>query len=194
NILANTMAFGNLIVRNPPAPGETIGSISHVLTTWQNLTVGEYKGYDFNIRWVLPRNNLGEFRMDLSATYLDSVEGTVATGALVDSDGNYNTPLTRGAGTLAWKNRDWAAALHVTYIGSYSVLNSGRTGLPDIKRQVVYSPQIAYSGFWNSTITLGVRNVFNDDPPIDPADSKLVNENMNLVEPAYWYVRWSKEW
>lgn len=193
-ILSNTAAFGNLIVRNPAAPGETVGSISHVVTTWQNLTQGEYKGYDFNIRWVLPRNELGEIRMDLSATYLSSVEGTVATGALVDGDGNYNTPLTRGSGTLAWKKGDWAASLFVTYIGGYTTLNSGRVGLPAVKHQVVYNPQVAYRGFWNSTITVGVRNALDKAPPIDASDAKLANENLNLVEPAFWYVRWSKEW
>jgi outer membrane receptor protein involved in Fe transport len=193
-ILANLGAFGNLVLRNPPAPGETVGTISAVQTTWQNLTTGEYKGYDFNIRWVLPRTELGEFRTDLSATYLDSVEGTVATGALVDTDGNYNFPLTRGSATLAWKKNDWAASLFVTYIGKYSTAGSGRVGLPDVAQQVIYSPQVAYRGFWNSTITLGVRNVFDKAPPLDPADSKLANENVNLVEPAFWYLRWSKEW
>lgn len=193
-ILANTAAFGNLIVRNPAAPGETVGTISHVVTTWQNLTVGEYKGYDLNLRWVLPRNELGEFRLDVSATYLSSFEGTAATGALIDNDGNYNNPLTRGSGTLAWKKGDWAASLFVTYIGSYSTLNSGRVGLPDVGRQVVYNPQVAYKGFWHSTVTIGVRNVFDKAPPVDASDSKLANENLNLVEPAFWYVRWSKEW
>ncbi|HEY1110679.1 MAG TPA: TonB-dependent receptor [Opitutaceae bacterium] len=193
-ILANTAAFGNLIVRNPAAPGETIGTISHVVTTWQNLTVSEYKGYDLNMRWVLPRNELGEFRLDLSATYLSNFENTAATGALIDNDGNYNNPLTRGSGTLAWKKGDWAASLFVTYIGKYSILNSGRVGLPDVGSQVVYNPQVAYKGFWNSTLTVGVRNVFDQAPPLDPSDSKLTNENVNLVEPAFWYVRWSKEW
>jgi hypothetical protein len=36
--------------------------------------------------------------------------------------------------------------------------------------------------------------VFNKAPPIDLSDSKLVNENVNHVEPAFWYMRWSKEW
>lgn len=192
-VLANLNAFGNLVLRNPAAPGESVGSINAVQTTWQNLTNGEYKGYDFNVRWILPRNELGEFRMDLSATYLDSVEGTSATGALVDTDGNYNFPLTRGSATLAWKKRDWAASLFVTYIGEYSTLSTGRV-LPDIGDQIVCNPQIAYRGFWNSTITLGVRNVFNKRPPIDLSDSKLANENVNLIEPAFWYLRWSKEW
>jgi hypothetical protein len=39
-----------------------------------------------------------------------------------------------------------------------------------------------------------VRNVFDRAPPIDPADSKLMNDGANYAEPAFWYVRWSKEW
>ncbi len=192
-VLANLNAFGNLVTRNPAAAGESVGTISSVATTWQNLTTGEYKGYDFNIRWILPRHELGEFRLDLSATYLDSVEGTVSTGALVDSDGNYNFPLTRGTATLAWKKNNWAASLFVTYIGGYSTLTSGLI-TPPVDRQIVFNPQVAYRGWWNSTFTLGVRNALNHAPPVDPSDSKLVNENVNLVEPAFWYLRWSKEW
>jgi hypothetical protein len=60
--------------------------------------------------------------------------------------------------------------------------------------QIVVNPQVAYKGFWNSTITLGVRNALDGNPPRDLSDSKLLNENVNYVEPAFWYMRWSKEW
>jgi outer membrane receptor protein involved in Fe transport len=40
---------------------------------------------------------------------------------------------------------------------------------------------------------VGVRNVFDKDPPRDLSDAKLVNESTNYVEPAFWYMRLSKE-
>ncbi len=189
-ILGNLTAFGGLIDRNPPAAGETVGVISAVRTSFQNLSEGEYEGFDFNIRWILPRNEWGEFRGELSATYAKNVEFTTATGVLVDYDGNYSFPQMRSTATLAWKRKDWAASIFVTHIGSYL----DNFGIAEISDQYVVNPQIAYKGFFNSTITIGVRNVLDKNPPRDLSDSKLANENVNLIEPAFWYVRWSKEW
>jgi outer membrane receptor protein involved in Fe transport len=193
-ILANLAAFGNLVLRNPPAAGQTVGTINGVLTTWQNLSTAEYEAYDFNVRWVLPKNDLGQFRMDLSATYASTFEGTGSTGVAFDGDADYGFPLWRGTATLAWNKGDWAASIFATYTGNYTTAGSGLAGLPDVGEQWIVSPQFAYKGLWNSTITVGVRNIFDRAPPIDPADSKLVNENVNNVEPLFAYVRWSKDW
>lgn len=194
NILSNLNAFSHLVVRNPAVGTDTVGTISAVLTTWQNLSRGEYEGYDFNTRWVLPENQWGNFRLDLSATYIHSQEATNGAGVLVDGDADWNTPLWRGSATMAWNKGNWAASVFVNYIGSYSTLGSGFVGLPDVGEQWLVSPQVSYKGFWDSSITVGVRNVFDRDPPLDPSDSKLVNENVNYVEPMFVYVRWSKDW
>jgi iron complex outermembrane recepter protein len=189
-VLNNLTAFGNLVLRNPAAPGESVGTINSIFTTWQNLTVGEYEGFDFNVRWIQPTTELGQFRYELSATYLRNLEFTSATGVLVDYDGEYSYPHFRGTATLAWKRKNWAASLFVHHIGEYM----DNFAIARISSQYVLNPQVAYQGFWGSTITFGVRNVLDKRPPRDLSDSKLVNENVNYVEPAFWYLRWSKEW
>jgi len=193
-ILGNLAAFGNLVVRNAPAPGETVGTINGVLTTWQNLSTADYEAWDFNVRWVLPKMRYGQFRFDLTATYAETVEGTGSTGLPFDTDGNYSFPLWRGNGTIAWSHGDWSASVHTTFIGRYSTAGSGLAGLPDVGEQVQFNPQVAYRGYKGYTFTVGVRNVLDSAPPVDPSDSKLVNENVNLVEPAFWYVRVSRDW
>lgn len=189
-IFNNLAAFGHLVTRNPPLAGETVGTISSVSATWQNLSRGEYEGFDFNVRWILPRNEWGEFRGEISATYLRNLEFTSATGVLVDYDGEYSYPHLRSNLTLAWKKKDWAASVYINHIGNYN----DNLGIAHISDQYVVNPQVAYKGFWNSTITLGARNVLDKAPPRDLSDSKLVNENTNYVEPIFVYVRWSKEW
>jgi iron complex outermembrane receptor protein len=193
-ILGNLAAFGNLVLRNPPAAGQTVGTISGVVTTWQNLASGQTAAWDFNARWVLPKNRFGQFRAEVNATYAQVNEGIGATGVPFDQDGNYNTPNWRGNSTLAWTKDNWSASLHTTYIGSYTTAGSGLVGVPDVNSQVQFNPQVAYRGLWGTNVTVGVRNALNTRPPMDPSDSKLVNENVNLVEPAFWYVRVSKDW
>jgi outer membrane receptor protein involved in Fe transport len=193
-ILGNLTAFGNLVLRNPPAAGQTVGTINGVFTTWQNLSSAQYEAYDFNARWVLPRHNLGQLRVNLSATYAATYEGIGSTGAAFDGDGDYNFPLWRGNATLAWSKGNWASSVYVTYIGEYTTGGSILNGAPDVGEQWLVNPQIAYKGLGHSTLTVGVRNVFDREPPVDPSDSKLVNENVNFVEPMFIYVRWSKDW
>jgi len=189
-ILGNLAAYGNLVLRNPPAAGETVGTISGVRTSFQNLGSGEYKGYDMNVRWILPKNDLGNFRFEVSGTYIHSSESTSATGVLVDADAEYAQPLFRGTATVAWNRGDWAASVYTTYIGKYMDFFQ----IAQIEDQYVVSPQISYRGWMDTTITVGVRNILNQDPPIDLSDSKLFNENTNWGEPAFWYVRMSKDW
>ena len=151
----------------------------------QNLNDAEYEAYDFNLRWVLPENGLGQFRFETSWTHLVNFDfnGT-------DQDGTYSFPLNRGNFTAAWNKGDWAASIFVNYIGSYE----DNFAIGDIKEQFVVNPQVAYSGFKDTKITLGVRNALNDAPPLDISDSKLINENTNYVEPLFWYMRVSKDW
>jgi iron complex outermembrane receptor protein len=186
-ILGNT-AFNSLVVRNPAVSGETVGTISHVLATWQNLSEGNYEGYDFNARWVLPKREIGQFRIDLSGTYLANQDITSATGALVDLDGEYSYPQFRGTATLAWNKGNWAASVFVQHIGEY--LDNFQ--IARISAQYVVNPQISYKGLWGSNVTLGVRNVFDKAPPRDLSDTKLINENTNHAEPFFWYVRVAK--
>jgi iron complex outermembrane receptor protein len=182
-------AFFNLVDRDPAAPGETVGTISAVRTTWQNLSRGEYQGYDFDVSWIIPQNELGQFRINLAATYIANQEATIATGELLDLDGEYSYPQFRGTGTLAWSRGNWAASIFVHHIGEYM----DNFGLARISAQTVVNPQIAYKNFFGATLTVGARNIFDKDPPRDLSDSKLVNESTNFVEPLFWYVRLSKQ-
>lgn len=187
-ILANP-AFANLVDRNPAAPGESVGTISAVRTTWQNLSQGKYEGYDFDVSWILPKNEMGQFRFNVAATYIANQEATAATGELIDLDGEYAYPQFRGTATIAWSRGDWAASLYVHHIGEYL----DNFGIARISAQTIFNPQIAYKKFFGTTLTVGARNIFDKDPPRDLSDSKLVNESTNYAEPLFWYVRVSKQ-
>lgn len=196
-ILNNTAAFGNLVLRNAPAPGETVGTILAVLTNYQNLSYATYEGYDFNVRWSLPRYSWGQLRMNASATYIAERSNIGATGVYTEFGGDYSTPLVRGNTSLTWSKGDWTASIYGSYIGHYTMQGSGISNAatrPDAKAQWVWSPQVAYRGFAKSTITVGIRNVFDKAPPVSVGDSSLVNENVNYVEPLFWYVRWGRDW
>lgn len=184
-ILDNLDLFGDLVIRNAPAPGETVGTISSVITTFQNLTTGRYEGFDFGVSWDHNFPTLGRVRANLAATMINSRlrEGT-------EFAGTYSEPEWRGTATIAWNRGDWASSLFVTYIGAYDQLFTDG----DVNEQWLFNPQVAFSGFMDTTITLGVRNAFNKAPPLDQSDTTLTNPSINNIEPAFWYLRFSKDW
>ena len=185
DILSDLDSYSDLVLRNTPAPGETIGTINGVLTTWQNLNEATYSAYDFNVRWVLPENSLGQFRFEASWTYLADYDFNG-----LDQDGTYNLPLNRGNFTMAWKKGDWSTAIYVNHIGAYE----DNFAIQDVGEQVLINPQIAYSGYEDTKITFGVRNALDRAPPRDLSDAKLVNEGVNNPEPLFWYLRVSRNW
>jgi iron complex outermembrane recepter protein len=183
-ILANLELFGDLVLRNPPAPGESVGTIDSVITTFQNLATAEWEGWDFGVSWDHSFPSAGRIRGSLAATYVDNYifEG-------FEYAGTYNYPKWRGTAALAWNRGDWASSLYVTYIGKYDQLFTEG----DVNEQWLFNPQVAYSGFRDTTITVGVRNVFDKAPPLDQSDTTLTNPAINNIEPAFWYVRVSRD-
>jgi iron complex outermembrane recepter protein len=183
-ILANLELFGDLVLRNPPAPGESVGTIDSVITTFQNLATAEWEGWDFGVSWDHSFPSTGRIRASLAATYVDNYifEG-------FEYAGTYNYPKWRGTAALAWNRGDWASSLYVTYIGKYDQLFTEG----DVNEQWLFNPQVAYSGFRDTTITVGVRNVFDKAPPLDQSDTTLTNPAINNIEPAFWYVRVSRD-
>lgn len=186
---AGTPFWDQFITRNPPAAGESIGTIAFVSTQWQNLDKNETQGVDIALQYTMNTDNAGSFRFKLEATYVDSYEFTDSFGEVNEFAGTYLQPQWRGAATIAWNYGDWAAALFVDYTGEFDDFSG-----EEIKGYWRFNPQIAFSGWYDSTITVGVRNVFNEEPPLDPEDTSFRAVQIHNIEPAFGYVRWSKDW
>jgi iron complex outermembrane receptor protein len=190
--LAGDPAFTSLVVRNPPTDGSGIGTIQFVQTAWTNAAVRKYQGYDFNIRYQFDTNNLGRFRLQTSATYLDELSFGGPNNA-----GTRLLPRTRGNFTAAWSRGDWAASLFVNYIG-YRYGTGQLSGTAKVTNdryssQVIVNPQVSYSGLFRTKLTLGVRNVLDRDPPLDYGEAERWTPGVNNPEPLFWYLRASRE-
>lgn len=184
-ILENENAFPGLVVRNPPTAGETVGIINYIIDTYQNIDTQTYKGVDIALRYDLKSTRAGNFRFVVDSTYLHSLTYNDSETA-----GHYNAPRFRANFTTDWRKKNWSAALLVSYLGRYANY-SGIKG--NISSQVMVNPQITYSGFYHTEITLGARNVLDRDPPLDLHSSTAYNNNINDPEKAFVYVRVSKD-
>ena len=182
--------FDQFITRLPPGPGETVGVISFVSTQWQNLDAQDTQGVDMAVQYTFNTDNWGEFRFKVEATYVDEFTFVDSFGQKQEWAGTWNQPQWRGNGTVAWKYGDWAASLFIDYVGEYQELYFDT----DVKGYWRFNPQVAFSGWYDTTITFGVRNVFDEEPPVDTASTNTRNESLHNIEPAFWYLRLRKDW
>ncbi len=102
--------------------------------------------------------------------------------------------------TLDWDRKPWAATLVQTRRAGYTDHNFD---LPSgfAPRQVapylIWDAQVAYSGVADLTLVLGVRNVFDRDPPAsNQVASFQVGYDPSYADPRgrAWYLRANYRW
>jgi len=178
------------------AAGFTVGTLDFIATDWFNANNQIYEGYDLGLGYTYNHKRWGNFRLGASATYAEewSRQNINSIGAIttIDIDGTDSIPLWRGNATLSWTRGDWAASLFVTYVGDYPQQGFGLPQL-DTEEQWRYNPQVSFSGLWKTRFTVGVRNVLDDAPPVYLSGQTGYNSGVNPAEPAFWYVRASRE-
>ncbi len=190
----NPTEFAQFVVRGPPEPGETVGIVNFVRTTWENISERKYKGWDFDVRYEFDTDAAGRFRLQATATYLEEL----SFGG-PNQSGTRLLPKWRGNFNANWRYADWSASVFVNYIHSRSGTDSVRASdgarLTNARyaSQITVNPSVTYSGFLDTRITLGVRNVFDKTPPLDYGEATRYTGGVNLWEPAFWYLRVTRD-
>ncbi len=180
------------------AAGFTVGIIDFVANDWINANKQINEGWDFGVNYNKNVKDWGNFSLGATATYLgkferQSVSSLGATTA-IDIDGTDSVPLWRGSATFGWRNGNWAASVFINYIGGYPAqFFTGPGTEPDTKAQWRVNPQVGFMTPWKTKVTVGVRNALNQAPPRYLSSQFGYNPTINSTEPAFWYVRLSRE-
>lgn len=199
--------FDQFIVRDEPTEDDEAaglpGKLLFVETDWQNLDQQDTSGVDIGLSYTRQTETMGQFRFNVRGTYVDEFKFSSLD---FDEDGNqvsvteyfagtWTQPNWRANGTIAWKYADWGASLFIDFYGEYEQLDSDdQEAHGNVKAYWRFNPQVSYSGFWDTTVTVGMRNMFNEAPPIDLGDVTNVNNSLHDAEPRFLYMRVSKDW
>jgi iron complex outermembrane receptor protein len=183
--------YDAFITRLPPGPGETIGLIQEVSTQWQNLESQETQGIDLAVSYTLSTENYGEYRFKVEGTYVDEFTFVDSEGNTEQWAGTWTQPRWRANGTIAWNYGDWAASMFISWVGEYEELYLAPEKVKSYWR---FNPQVSYSGIADTKITFGVRNVFDEEPPVDTAETTTRGIGVHNIEPRFWYLRLEKDW
>ena len=175
SILGDPAKYAAYLTRGPvdpafPAlPGPIINIDQH------NLNLGQVRlaGLDFDARWKIAAGDWGQFTLALSGTYFSKYDTQNPDGTFSPGVDQVNTstggvvPRLKTYQSLTWSRGPWESTVAVNWQKGYDDIAA--TLPPFATRQVsAYTTadvQVGYSGFKGVKLALGVRHLFNQDPP-----------------------------
>jgi iron complex outermembrane receptor protein len=174
---AGNPAYAGLVLRDP-----VTNQIISTKTLLANTGTMDAEGIDINANY---RENLGPGRLDVNLTgtyYIKFDQSTPGAGTsrkvgtMVDANGApviSSTANLDGYGVVlrykqylsgTWTQGAWSTTLGNEYASGYAAgwdLNDNPTYMPSLS---LWNLQVAYTGFKNTVLTLGSRNVFDKQP------------------------------
>ena len=174
-ILNDQAQFGNLIIRQPPQPEfpNIPGPIASIDQRFINLGEVRISGIDIDGRAAFPVTPIGRFVFTVNGSYYikydqQQPDGTFA-GFVSNQFGSAVTGVTpryRQYATLTWSQGGWSATLGNNYQSSY--IDTGTDGNDNLRRVgslSLWDLYGSYTGFKSWKFVLGVKNLFDRDPP-----------------------------
>jgi len=187
--------LSGLIVRGPVDPSfpNLPGPITTLIQTNINLGKVKIQGVDLELHMRGQPTSIGRFNFDINGTYFirydtQNLDGSY-TGGISTVAGQAVTgviPRWKHYATLTWLYGPWTASLSNLYQSAYT---DNQTDLNDEERTVgvltLWDTQVSYTGIKNLRLTLGVKNLFDKDPP-------LTNQQYTFqsgFDPSYYDAR-----
>ena len=187
-VIANYQSFPGYLVRG--TDGRLDGPGGYIRAGFVNAAGDITKGVDVSLN-LNGRLANGKWSAGMDGTYIDSFRSRIFT----------TTPYTETVGK--WNSRDlfvrwkhhasftytegvWSGTLSQKYVAGYKdevplgVVPPGFD--PDVKSYTVYNVSATYTGFKNTSITAGIKNLFDKDPP-------FTAHNVDFAAGAGWDPR-----
>ena len=176
---------------DPRVTRDAAGFIQTVVTSFENVEDVTASGIDFAVRYDIEAGGLGDFVLDSKISYLTEMEinGTIdAVGSR-----NFNNfvgpqPEIRANGSMSWFRDNHGANATVRFVDSYlndQSNNAEVESFTTVDLQYTYTVDGLLGG--NDTVfSLGVNNVFDEDPPA----LRKADANGNILTPNTTPIGW----
>ena len=171
------LPVGSSILRFPAGPGETVGAIRQIDRPWLNLSQLDYSGVDMRVEYRVD-SELGEFNFGVTHSHiLEAIEQTSPTDPAEDLAGDQDKPEFRTVFVAQWSRGDHTVTWTSRYIDGY--LNSGDQS---VDSNWLNDLQYSYNLTGNTELAVGVDNLADEDPPLDPFNDTSQPFNSELYD------------
>jgi iron complex outermembrane receptor protein len=175
-ILTDLAQYGNLVTRGPvdPAFPTVPGPITLIDQRFINIGEVRMDGYDIDIKARTPNTQVGRFTFNLNGTYYRKYDVQQTDGSFSGQVANQLDAATSGLiprykqyASVTWDQGPWSATLGNLHQNGY--IDVGVDFFTEEPRRVstmsLWDLSATYKGFKNLTLTLGVQNLFDKNPP-----------------------------
>ena len=160
-ILNNESQFPELVER------DGMGNLVSISSPFKNISAQKLWGIDLDTHVDWTTKKVGNFRFQIIASYLGSFKQEAVEGeGYEEFAGRDGRPRIRGQAILGWNRSAFAGNLTANHVGSYD--------RPDAEDSIAtwstFDAQLNWSplSLAGGTMTLGVQNLFDKEPPEDP--------------------------
>jgi iron complex outermembrane receptor protein len=194
-ILGDLATYGNLVTRGPSDPNfpNLPGRITGIQQTFINLGATHIEGIDAELHYKFAPTRYGRIRFDMSGTYYNrydfqnidkSYTGFVGTAAGSPVVGVI--PRWKHYASLSLDNGPWSVTVANNYQSSYTDWQTDIDGnVRTVSTMSLWDLQGQYAGVKNLTLTVGVKNVFDTNPPV----TNQQNTFQLGYDPSYYDAR-----
>jgi iron complex outermembrane receptor protein len=176
------------VVRDPGSQ-----QILTVLRPNSNFAKRETDGLDIESSYAFGFGAIGDFRATAQWTYVNEYERDEDDGEGL-RDPQFLDPEHRGTIGLNWALGDFGANILFNYIGDASIQDADGITTTEIDDYQTWDMSATYATPWNGTVTIGARNIFDEDPPTSVAlSSPYYSNQLHDVYGRVPYIRYEQD-
>ncbi len=194
-------SFCSLITR------DSLGQINNGVIRAQalNLSFQSIRGLDATFRYGFDTQDWGRYDFTWETTYVDSLKSRFAEGQpTTENIALASIPEFRHNLTANWNYDNMGATLRLQYVDELPGINAFADASGDVPDGQFVDDYLVVNGSYRVALgdygdfQLGVNNLFDEDPPVDPTNSAwpwYINAG-GYYSPfgREWYLQWQKRW
>ncbi len=174
NLLNTDGLNGALVERLPTELDGTPGQIIQIHDGFRNLAEQKTDGFDIDLKYEHTLGEIGDMSYQLVGTFVRKFDRAALPGESLDEFiGEYQRPKRRLNANIEWDGETMGASLYANYVSSY---NQYYTDHNDKQGKVdsflTFDAQYRYTGFNNTTLSFGVDNILDEDPPFSNSETE----------------------
>ena len=174
DVLTNYQLFPDRIIR------DANGNATLVQAGWINAADSSTSGIDWNLSYVL-KHSTGQWLANINGTHMLTAKDRALYGLpIVDQVGKFNTRTLylrdKISADLTWSRDQWSATLSTVYKSGYEDQDMTLKGVMPagantrVASYTTFNLFTTYTGFKNTAITVGIRNLLDKNPPFTHHD------------------------